>query len=86
MELKEYMYTFLLQDTELLDGRQHCYILQTGQGDNHYMSVDSRQELLKIEKAWYRANYLAVKYLGVSRNIHTLSLEKTPLYDNDNIR
>lgn len=48
-----------------MDARQHCFFIQTGQGVDHYMSVDSRQELLRVEKAWYRANYLAVKYLGV---------------------
>ena len=41
-------------------------MIQTGNGNSHYLGVETRQDLLRLEKAWYRSNYLAVKYLGVS--------------------
>ena len=59
-----------LQESEYLDGRQHCITIQTGNGEHHYWSLESRQELLGFEKSWYRANYLAVKHLGVSTVYH----------------
>lgn len=59
----------LLQESEYLDGRQHCLTIQTGNGEHHYWSLESRQELLAFEKSWYRANFLAVKHLGVRTEI-----------------
>ncbi|ELU05829.1 hypothetical protein CAPTEDRAFT_219313 [Capitella teleta] len=54
----------VLKDTELRDRRQHCFLIETGQGTSHYLSVESRQELLQLEKAWYRATCQAVNHIG----------------------
>ncbi|XP_064652609.1 gamma-2-syntrophin-like isoform X2 [Lineus longissimus] len=53
----------ILRDTELLDDRQHCFLVQGGSGDSHYLSLEGRQAMLRFEKAWYRTNYLAVMHL-----------------------
>ena len=56
-----------VQDSDLMDGRQHCCVVQAGDGESHYLSVQSRQDLLTLEKTWYRGTLLAVKHLGVSK-------------------
>ena len=41
--------------------------METASDDNasHCLSVETHEELLKLEKAWYKTNYHAVKLLGV---------------------
>ncbi|XP_055872211.1 gamma-1-syntrophin-like [Biomphalaria glabrata] len=53
----------LLKDNELPDGRQHCCSILTGARDAICLNIDSRTELLILEKAWYRSSNLAVKRL-----------------------
>ncbi|XP_059155904.1 gamma-2-syntrophin-like [Physella acuta] len=53
----------LLKDTELPDSRQHCCSILTGTKEIICLSVDSRAELLALEKAWYKASNLAVQRL-----------------------
>ncbi|XP_074656161.1 gamma-1-syntrophin-like isoform X2 [Tubulanus polymorphus] len=53
----------VLKDTELLDDRNNCYIIQAGSGESFYLSVETRHDMLRFEKAWFRANYLAVMHL-----------------------
>ncbi|GBO35300.1 hypothetical protein AVEN_77703-1 [Araneus ventricosus] len=55
----------ILKDTELLDERQHCFMLHTGVSDTHYMCAETKNELLRIENGWHRATYNAVTRLGV---------------------
>ncbi|CAH1773635.1 unnamed protein product, partial [Owenia fusiformis] len=50
----------ILKDSELQDERQHCFSIQHGSGETHYLCSESRQELLKLEKEWFRTNYMAV--------------------------
>ena len=45
----------------------HFSFIQFGESGSEYMSFESRHELLELEKAWYHANYKAVKDIGVRR-------------------
>lgn len=53
----------LLKDNELLDNRQHCCSILTGSKEVICLSLDSRAELLVLEKAWYKTSNLAVQRL-----------------------
>ncbi|ESO86017.1 hypothetical protein LOTGIDRAFT_235611 [Lottia gigantea] len=64
MKYKVYECMFkLLEDKEQPDDRQYCCRIQTGSGDDIVLSLESRAELLQLEKAWYRSNTLAIKRL-----------------------
>lgn len=83
----------VLKESELADNRQHCCVMESGDGSSHYVGLDSRQELLQLEKVWHRANYQAVKLLttktvGCTWRKATCSLTLDlssgfSLYDND---
>ncbi|GFQ96913.1 gamma-2-syntrophin [Trichonephila clavata] len=66
----------ILKDTELLDERQHCFMLHTGISDTHYMCAETKNELLRIENGWHRATYNAVTRLG-SKTFSVLYKGKT---------
>ncbi|KAK7484390.1 hypothetical protein BaRGS_00024395, partial [Batillaria attramentaria] len=53
----------VLKDEELPDDRQHCCSIQTGGRDLITLSLDSRADLLHLEKAWYHTSNTAVKRL-----------------------
>ena len=46
--------------------RLNCFELSTVDGSVHCLSIETRQELLRLEKAWHKATYVAVKHLAVS--------------------
>ncbi|CAG0898825.1 unnamed protein product, partial [Darwinula stevensoni] len=52
----------VVKASECMDQRQHCFLLQTASRshESHYFSLESHQELGRIEKAWHQALYLAV--------------------------
>lgn len=50
----------VLQDSELVDDKQHCCSVQTGSKETIYLSLESRSDLLQLERSWYRTNHLAV--------------------------
>ncbi|XP_013383088.2 gamma-2-syntrophin-like [Lingula anatina] len=54
----------ILKHKELIDDRQYCFVVQTAQHGGLYMSMETREQLLHLEKAWHRANYLAVRHIG----------------------
>ncbi|XP_064597354.1 gamma-2-syntrophin-like isoform X2 [Liolophura sinensis] len=54
----------IMKDTELLDDRHHCFLVQAGNEESVYMSMETRTEVLRLEKAWHRANHMAVTKLG----------------------
>ncbi|CAL4091691.1 unnamed protein product, partial [Meganyctiphanes norvegica] len=54
----------IIKESEYVDERQHCFLLQTAMQESRYLSVETRQELLRIENAWHRAVYNAVTRLG----------------------
>lgn len=62
------LYCSYTQDSELPDDRQHCCSIQTGGRDFICLSLDSRADLLHLEKAWYRASNTAVKRLVVNQH------------------
>ncbi|KAK7091137.1 gamma-1-syntrophin-like [Littorina saxatilis] len=53
----------VLKDDELPDDRQHCCSVQTGGRDLIILSMDSRADLLHLEKAWYHTSNTAVRRL-----------------------
>lgn len=54
----------VLKDSEHKDERQHCFIIQTCGQDSRYLSVETRQELLRIEAAWHAAVCSAITKIG----------------------
>ena len=48
-----------------MDDKQHCCSVQTSSRETLYLSLESRSELLQLEKAWYRTNHGAVTRLKV---------------------
>ncbi|CAD5114975.1 DgyrCDS4004 [Dimorphilus gyrociliatus] len=90
----------ILKQSECADDRKYCCIIENAKCNKVtqtvqkcYMSVDSRQQLLKLEKAWHCANATAVTTIqnityGCSWNDRlcglTLDLDGgIALYDND---
>lgn len=55
----------VVKESENVDERQHCFLVQTSGQDSRYFSVETRQELLRIENAWHCAVCTAVMKLGV---------------------
>lgn len=55
----------VVKDSEHKDERQHCFIIQTCGQNSRYLSVETRQELLRIEAAWHAAVCSAVAKIGV---------------------
>mgnify|MGYP000577815215 CR=1 FL=1 len=56
----------VIKDSENVDERQHCFLIQTSGHESRYLSVETRQELLRIENAWHCSVCAAVMKLGVS--------------------
>lgn len=54
----------VIKESEYVDERQHCFLIQTFGQNSHYFSVETRQELLRLESAWHRAVCLAISQLG----------------------
>jgi len=46
--------------------RSNCFELSTVDGCTYCLAMETREELLQLEKAWYKATYIAVKHLAVS--------------------
>ncbi|XP_052763598.1 gamma-2-syntrophin-like [Mya arenaria] len=53
----------ILQDSELVDDKQNCCSVQTTSKETIYLSLESRAELLQLERAWYRTNHGAIARL-----------------------
>lgn len=56
----------VVKESETVDARQHCFLLQSSGHDPRYLSVETRQELLRIENSWNAAIITSVIKLGVS--------------------
>ncbi|XP_075217912.1 syntrophin-like 2 isoform X1 [Lycorma delicatula] len=54
----------VIKDSENVDERQHCFLIQTSGQESRYFSVETRQELLRIESAWHCSVCAAVMKLG----------------------
>ncbi|XP_014214536.1 gamma-1-syntrophin [Copidosoma floridanum] len=53
----------VMRDSENVDERQHCFLVQSPGKPPRYLSVETRQELLRIEAAWHTAVCSAVTHL-----------------------
>ncbi|XP_076339268.1 gamma-2-syntrophin-like isoform X3 [Tachypleus tridentatus] len=51
-------------ESDYVDDRWHCFLVQTGHSQSRYFSAESRADLLRIETAWNRAIYNSVTKLG----------------------
>lgn len=56
----------VVKESETVDSRQHCFLLQNSSHEPKYLSVETRQELLRIENSWNTAIVTSVIKLGVS--------------------
>lgn len=56
----------VVKESETVDSRQHCFLLQSSGHEPRYLSVETRQELLRIENSWNAAIVTSVIKLGVS--------------------
>ncbi|XP_016840789.1 gamma-1-syntrophin isoform X2 [Nasonia vitripennis] len=53
----------VMRESENVDERQHCFLVQSPGKPPRYLSVETRQELLRIEAAWHTAVCSAVTHL-----------------------
>uniref|UniRef100_A0A8D8YVP5 Gamma-1-syntrophin n=2 Tax=Cacopsylla melanoneura TaxID=428564 RepID=A0A8D8YVP5_9HEMI len=54
----------IIKDSENVDERQHCFLLQTCGENSKYFSVETRHELLRIESAWHTSICTSVIKIG----------------------
>ncbi|BES92258.1 PDZ domain (Also known as DHR or GLGF) [Nesidiocoris tenuis] len=60
----------VIKDSENVDERQHCFLIQTSGQESRYFSVETRQELLRIESSWHSTVCTAViKLVSKSFNV-----------------
>ena len=55
----------VIKDSENVDERQHCFLLQTSGEESRYFSMETRQDLLKLESSWHRSVCKTVSQMGV---------------------
>ena len=55
----------MIKESENVDERQHCFLMQTVGRESRYFSMETRQDLLRLESAWHRAVCQAVSSLRV---------------------
>jgi len=65
----------VIKESEYVDERQHCFLIQTFGQQSHYFSVETRQELLRLESAWHRAVCFAISHLG-TKTFHVVYKNK----------
>jgi len=53
----------VIKESENVDERQHCFLMQTVGRESRYFSMETRQDLLRMESAWHRAVCQAVSSL-----------------------
>ena len=58
-------YFRVIKESENVDERQHCFLMQTVGRESRYFSMETRQDLLRLESAWHRAVCQAVSSLRV---------------------
>ena len=65
----------VIKESENVDERQHCFLIQAFGKASHYFSVETRQELLRLESAWHKSVCLAISHLG-SKTFHVVYKNK----------
>lgn len=58
----------MMRESENVDERQHCFLAQSPGKPPRYLSVETRQELLRVEAAWHTAICSAITHLKVRRD------------------
>lgn len=56
----------LVKDTENVDQRQNCFLLQTSNGVSRYFSMETKQGLLDVQCAWHRSICTSMMHIKVS--------------------
>lgn len=61
----------VIKESETVDSRQHCFLLQSSPPHTapRYLSLETRQELLRIENSWNSTIITSVIKLGVCKNL-----------------
>jgi len=62
----------VMRESENVDERQHCFLAQSPGKPPRYLSVETRQELLRVEAAWHTAICSAVTHLKVCVMMHVM--------------
>lgn len=65
----------VMRESENVDERQHCFLAQSPGKPPRYLSVETRQELLRVEAAWHTAVCSAVTHLKVSNKSLSITSE-----------
>lgn len=62
----------VIKESETVDGRQFCFTLQSAPPDAtpRYLSLDTRQELVRFETCWNSSVINSVIKLGVSTSTY----------------
>lgn len=61
----------IIKESENVDERQHCFLIQTTGGESRYFSMETRADLLRLESAWHRAVCFTIADLG-SKTFHVV--------------
>lgn len=64
----------VMRESENVDERQHCFLAQSPGKPPRYLSVETRQELLRVEAAWHTAVCSAVTHLKVSNKLSCIMI------------
>ena len=72
----------VIKESENVDERQHCFLVQTAGQESRYFSMETRQDLLKVESAWHRAVCQTVSQMGVSDESLLKTCMSSMLYTN----
>ena len=65
----------VIKESENVDERQPCFLIQAFGKASHYFSVETRQELLRLESAWHKLVRPVLAHLG-SKTILVVDKEK----------
>lgn len=72
----------VIKESENVDERQHCFLIQAFGKQSHYFSLETRQELLRLESAWHKSVCLAISHLG-SKTFHVVYKNKPSAFTLD---
>ncbi|KAI4473216.1 hypothetical protein M0802_016251, partial [Mischocyttarus mexicanus] len=67
----------VMRESENVDERQHCFLAQSPGKPPRYLSVETRQELLRVEAAWHTAVCSAVTHLKVTSKFQSKTFPVT---------
>ena len=56
----------IIKESENVDERQHCFLIQTSDQQSFYYSMETRADLMKLESAWHRTVCCTISQLGVT--------------------